>query len=257
MSLLFALIRETSLLAPGDLRHLCWPLEQNGKHCATAWGLEPPAIIVADRKDLLPRYAHPIVFTDDKGDPGALAVHYYDPVRGGPAAIVYVDRASGFNTGSYSVTESASHEVVEALVNPRLNLWQPHPDPARVGVQVAREVADPTQDTYFIESRGTRWKVTNFVTPAWFDAAARDPLLAERVRAGGGFDHAKRLSRPGEIGSEGYVILRERNEHGWVMWFEDASGQRFGSAPTKTARANASKRYDNARTRVLARGSAT
>jgi len=258
MALAFGLISESRLARATDLFRLCKPLEANARHCAEAWGLEAPTIDVIDREDKLPTGMHPIVFvSDDSGDPGALAVHYYDPFRAGPAAIVYVDRASGWNSGSYSVSEAASHEVLEALCNPRLNIWRAHVDASRVGVQAAGEVADPCQDTYEIPAHGVRWKVSNFVTPAWFDAANLEPALADRVKMGRGFDYAKRLSRPGQVGPEGYVILRERGESGqWSLWYEDSSGQRFGSAPVKSTRqANAAK-YDARRSNLIRRTAA-
>jgi hypothetical protein len=228
--LAFVLIRETSLVSEPDLYRLARALEINAQHCAEAWGVLPPTIDVIDDLTKVPGLYHPIRFrshTDE--DPGAGAVHYWDPIRRGPAAIVYVDRASGFNAGRSSVAEFASHEVVEALINPRVNLWLPHPSPLKPGVQVAREVGDPTQATYDVVIKGTKWRMTSFVTPGWFDAANHDPELQRRIMAGRGFDYAHELQGPGEVGPEGYVILRE----GGVIYFEDSSGQRFGAAPLK------------------------
>lgn len=253
----FALISETKLARPADLFRLCRPLEANARHCAEAWGMEPPTIDVIDREDKLPDGMHPIVLvSDDSGDPGALAVHYHDPFRNGPAAVVYVDRASGWNHGDSSVCESVGHEVLEALVNPRLNVWRQYVG-TRHGVQAAGEVADPVQDTYEVSAWGTRWKVPNFVTPAWFDAANEDATLAERVLAGRGFDHAKRLERPGQVGPEGYVVLRQRGDNGrWVSWFEGPTGERFGGAPAKTPRQVHAARFDSRRSSMITRGAA-
>jgi hypothetical protein len=238
--LAFVLVRETNLVTEPDLYRLGRALEVNARHCAEAWGIQAPTIDVVNDADKVPHSVyHPIRFrshTDD--DPGAGAVHYFDPIRGGPAAIVYVDRASGFNSGRSSVAEFASHEVVEALINPRVNLWLPHPSPLKLGVQVAREVGDPTQATYDVHQKSTSWKMTSFVTPAWFDAANHDPEMKRRVMAGGGFagggfDYARELDGPGDVGPEGYVILRERRGDRWHVYFEDSSGTIFGAAPAK------------------------
>jgi hypothetical protein len=231
--LAFVLIRETNRVSEVDLYRLSRALEINAQHCAAAWGVEPPTIDVVDQLTEVPGFYHPIRFrshTDD--DPGAGAVHYWDPIRQGPAAIVYVDRASGFNSGYSSVAEFASHEVVEALINPRVNLWRPYPHPLKHGVLVALEVGDPTQSTYNVVTRdGTVWKMTSFVTPAWFDGANHDPERKKLVMKASRFDHAGELQAPGEVGREGYVILRENG----VIYFEDWQGTRFGAnaAPLK------------------------
>jgi hypothetical protein len=246
VSYLFALISETPLVRPGDLYRLAEALEVNGQHCAALWGTADPAIVVVDSRARLPRSCHPIVFVDGEGDPGALAVHYWDPVRSGPAARVYVDRGSGLNSGDYSVCEAASHEVTEALVDPRVNLWADHP--TRAPVQVAIEVADPVQDTYEVVGRdGTRWRCTNFVTPQWFDPQFADPLQRARLRdAGLGFDYAQRLSEPGEVGPEGYVILRSSSRG---VWFENRA---MGSdlVDPRNARRVAAKAHPMSRARA-------
>lgn len=251
MPFLFALISETKLITPSDLRRMARAMERHGRDVEAAYNLAPMQCEIADARAMLPRWAHPIVFVDDDQDPGALAVHYYDPVRSGPAARVYVDRATGLNTGSQSIVESATHESSESACNPRVNLWVPHPVPARraEGVEVAYECADPCQDTYVVEVAGDRWQFANFVTPHWFDGALYDTEVRLRfLRSGGRFDHAGRLEYPGQVGTEGYVILRAQHEGRWRIWFEDAPGSRFGSAPPPK-----SKRDERSKAHAMAR----
>jgi hypothetical protein len=239
---LFALITETPLVHAGALAKMAPALEQNALHCARAWGLEQPAVSPCSTVDNLPHWAHPIVFVAGGGDAGVLAEHYYDPVRSGPACRVYVDQASGLEGGDYSVSEAASHEIVEALVNPRINLWSPHP--LRPALQLPREVADPVQSAYRITAHGTAWQVSNFVTPYWFDSAFVDPEQRRRLRAAGErFDHLGELTEPGQIGREGYVVLLDPATG--RTWLE------FGPDGDLAARKRAAIRHPWSRTRRL------
>lgn len=176
--------------------------------CAKAWGKTPPAIFVADKSIDLPPYAHPVVFMDKDGDPGVLADHYYDWGRPGPAARVYVDDASELNSGPYSVSEAASHEIVEALIDPQINLWVDHPRLDMKGYQMALEIADMVQDTYQIDVPGIGlWLVSNFVYPDYFKTMGLYHHSEELTA----LDHLGTIRVPGEIGPDGYAIIRRPN----------------------------------------------
>lgn len=255
MSLLFALVSETRLLSTIDLWRMKGPLERSAAQCADVWGLAPPAIEVADNATRLPAWAHPVVFVDDSKDPGALAVHYYDPVRGGPACRVYVPRSTGMNEGSQSLFESADHEIKEALCNGRLDIWLEHPDPMRAGVWIPREVADSGQDTYELRYGTAVWQAANFVTPYWFlREFFVDEQLRRRLRGSGrGFDFAGRLSMPGELGAAGYVVLRAHGNDGcWRVWAEWSDGTLLdGSSEKLTERKRNALRHAMSRCRQL------
>ncbi len=249
----FVLATETSDVTGLDLYHLAKALEINGRHCAEAYSKVPPAIDVIDDYKQLSHFddPHPIVFFDHGGDTGVLANHYYDPLRKGPAARVFVHRASGFNNGRNSVAEAASHELVEAMVNPAVNLWADYADPdAPANMQVAYENADPVQTHYEIEVRGTKWKMSNFVTPHWFRQKLSEPdTLFSFLKAGGRFDHSGELEAPGEIGPEGYIVTRTpRDNGGWDRAILNANS----SAPMFTAEQN--KTDDWSRTQQLVSG---
>jgi hypothetical protein len=231
----FALCSETKLVRPGELLDLAWPLEQNAQHCAAAWGLPAPAVVIANSYLELPPHCRPIVFVDGEGDPGTLAVHYWDDIRNGPAGRVYVDHTSGFREGPYSVCESAAHEILEALVDATVDQWRPHPT-LRL-VEVALENCDPVQDTYEIMAGGVSWPVANFVMPEWFDPSLADPIAkAKFVAAGGKFDHKRVLASPGELGPDGYEVVRARNPNGdWVYWNEWPASRKATSATRKAA----------------------
>jgi hypothetical protein len=221
MPYLFALISESTLVSPADLYRLTKPLERNAQECAADWNMAAPAIVVCEARVGLPAFCQPIVFIDDETDPGALAVHYFDAIRLAPAARVYVNRATGLVSGPYSVSEGASHEIVEALVDPRCDLWTDCP--GRPGVEIALEVADPVQDHY--EINGVT--VANYVTPAYFDTRLAAPDVAADFNSWGGrFDRLGTLARAGSIGPEGYAIFRDATHR----WTEDIGGAR-GASP--------------------------
>ena len=100
----FALIDETQKYSASELYSLKEALEINGADCAKAWGLERPAIDVIDRVTNLPRDMVPLVFVDAE-DPGTLAEHWYDALRGMPAARVFTANDSGLTKGRYSALE--------------------------------------------------------------------------------------------------------------------------------------------------------
>jgi hypothetical protein len=248
-----ALFDKAGLLTTRDLLVMSRALDINGQHRAASWGFDAPVFVVRRDESRLQDGEMALVFvTDEEGDPGALAVHYWDGTRGEPAGRVYVDRASGLSTGRYSVCESVSHEV-EALNNPRLNQWRLHPDAARAaaGHELALEDSDPTQDTYEVVApdeygRPIKWPVANFVLPAWFEA---DDGSARRV------DFAGRLSRPGEIGPEGYAVVRgPRAGGGREVWLEDGSGARFSSVPSGGRSGGKARSVIAGRTQLLLAG---
>lgn len=248
----FALIDLTGKYGPADLYLLKEPLELLGRDCAQAWGVERPAVDAIDSLANLPKWMCPLVFVDDD-NPGTLAEHWWDPIRRLPAARVYTRHDSGLMSGRHSACEAAGHEVAEAMCNADLGNWRTHPDSSRSEVlQVPLEVADATQDTYGVTLRdGTEVQVANFLWPAWFDRSlSEDPVrLREYLDGGGKLDQAGRLKAPGQLGPEGYTIVRRPRDDGfgWTRWAE------WG--PTAAAavheRANAATKHPLSRSRRL------
>lgn len=243
---LFCLISETPLVRYSELFRMANALETNAAHCARVWQKQAPAIVVVDDIGRIPGDCQPIVFTDKGGPDGVLAEHYYDPLLGGPACRVYVENAGGMNLGPDSLSSAASHEIVEALVDPRVDQWVDHP--TRPGVQMALEVADPVQDAYPLESHNTRWDVSNFVTPRYWDArlVGRPDLVQALKDRGEGLDWLGRIEAPGELLAGGYAVFRKWDNLSktWNTWAEyGASGGSF------TAQQLTAKRHPGSRTR--------
>lgn len=158
------------------------------KHVAPVWGR--PARLKKTRGFIKGAWA--LVFLDDQGprdDPDALAIHDLTP-GGMPLAKVFV-RTVVCNADLVSV--AASHELVEMLVDPAINLMVAGPNP-RVGY--AYEIADPVAETNF-PVRGI--PMSNFVYPAYFE----DFRKARSTR----FDHMGLVTRPFQVLRDGYQTI--------------------------------------------------
>jgi hypothetical protein len=243
----FVLVSESPAIKPSWLYRLAKALEINLGHCADAHDLKHPAVDVIDKAgDSLPRGCHPIVFTDQQ-KPGFLGIHSWDPFRKAAIGKVFVTTGSGLMVGRYSIPESAAHEALEAFLNPRLDRWIDHP--TREGIQMPEEACDVLQTHYFVRVPGSseQWPVANFIHPHYFSKhLAQDPeQLARFFRDGGRLDHSGELKRPGEVGSQGYTILRERVAGRWRVWNEGPEGNALSFD------AAAAKDHPLSRTRLL------
>ena len=99
---------------------------------------------------------------------GVLGFHTEDPggkLWGVVAAKPELDSGATATTGDWSVSSVLSHEVLEMFIDPNCNLWA---NDGR-GSAYSFEVCDPVEaPTYTVNGIS----VSNFVSPAWFDAHA-------------------------------------------------------------------------------------
>jgi hypothetical protein len=196
---IFALITETRLVSASDLYRMKPALEQSARDFDRAYeNHDGTRVVVIDKDALLPDGCYPIVFVEDGTNPGTLGEHWFDAKRGVPAARVLMENASGLNSGRYSASEVASHELLEAKANPMLGTWFRHP--SRPLVEVPHEPCDATQDHYAVRVGNTDWNVSNFITMHWYrsDLVGNPQELAAIERNFGfGVDWCKRLRAPG------------------------------------------------------------
>jgi hypothetical protein len=171
------------------------------QHVAPVWGT--PATLVKSKGFVKGAWA--MVFLDNADAPGALAYHDLTP-DGMPQSKVFV-KTTLDNKDLVSV--SASHELVEMLVDPAINLMTTGPDPKTV---YAYESADPVEELSF---KVNGIPMTDFVYPAYFEAF-RKPGSAR-------FDHLKKVNRPFQILAGGYQSIFKNGK-----W-----SQTFGSATKK------------------------
>ena len=155
------------------------------KFVAPVWGT--PAKLVKSNGFVKGAWA--MVFLDNADEPGALAYHDLTP-DGLPQSKVFVKTTLANHE---LVSVSASHELVEMLVDPAINLMTTGPDPRIV---YAYESADPVEALSF-PVQGI--PMTDFVYPAYFE----DFHKPNSVK----FDQLKKVSRPFQILAGGYQII--------------------------------------------------
>src|SRR6059036_1905930 len=149
-----------------------------------------------------------MVFLDNADQPGALAYHDLTP-DGLPQSKVFV-KTTLDNHDLVSV--SASHELVEMLVDPAINLLCTGPDPKTV---YAYESADSVEElSYLVKGIA----MTDFVYPSYFENF-RKPGSVQ-------FDRLKKVNKPFQILSGGYQIIFKNGK--WSQVFgSEAKKKRF------------------------------
>lgn len=155
------------------------------KYIVPVWGT--PAKLVKSTSFIKGAWA--IVFLDNADAPGALAYHDLTP-DGMPQSKVFVKTT--LDNGDL-VSVSTSHELVEMLVDPAINLLTTGPDPKTI---YAYESADPVEALSF-PVNGIA--MSNFVYPAYFEAFHKPGSVK--------FDQLGKVKKPFEILSGGYQII--------------------------------------------------
>jgi hypothetical protein len=130
-----------------------------------------------------------VVFLDTADAPNALAYHDLTP-DGFPLSKVFVktildDKAS--------LSAATSHELVEMLVDPAINMWTVGPT---AGTFYAYESADPVEEETFTLDG---FEMTDFVYPAYFEGF--------RKAGSTQFDYLKKVTKPFQLLSGGYQIV--------------------------------------------------
>ena len=169
------------------------------QYVAPVWGT--PAKLVKSKDYLKGAWA--MVFLDNADQPGALAYHDLTP-DGMPQAKVFV-RTTLDNHDLVSV--SASHELVEMLVDPATNMMTTGPD---ANTMYAYESADPVEEQSF---KVNGIPMTDFVYPAYFESFRTPGSVT--------FDRMKKVSRPFQILSGGYQIVFKNGK--WSQVFGSKS----------------------------------
>jgi hypothetical protein len=181
-----------------------------------------------------------MVFLDNADAPGALAYHDLTP-DGLPQSKVFVKTT--LDNGDL-VSVSASHELVEMLVDPAINMMTTGPDSKTI---YAYESADPVEALSF-KVQGI--DMSDFVYPSYFEVFHK----LKSVR----FDQMNKVSKPFQILSGGYQIIFKNGK--WSQVFANKTKQkafaqedRRGHRSEERKSAGHLKRADVARIRAAER----
>jgi hypothetical protein len=197
-----AVLNRTTAVPEDEIRR-CVAALQTQVHCdlAPAWGVD------AELKYCGPQDTPPpgwwwLELTDEPGAPeapGYLAWRTASPT-GLPVSRVFMKLVQ---SAGVQWTISASHALVEMLVNPRRNLAVLTEVEGKLRI-CTHDIADPCsaeEDGYPIG--GVR--VSDFVFPAWFDPEGKK---------GPPYDRAQRLTHPLEVGCGARVTVYEGGRGG-------------------------------------------
>jgi Domain of unknown function (DUF4062) len=190
---------------------------------ATVWGIDAELTFIAKDAEATPG-SWRLVVEDDSRFAGAVCYHTLTE-EGLPEVRVAVREAMRYQ---WEWTMAASHDLLEMLANPRLNLTVFDSTDGQRGKLYVREICDPVASARLAYNiNGT--VVSNFVYPAWFESL-RKPGSAQ-------FDHRRHLNAPFEVAPGSSVRFREVMESsGWRNVFVPEN------APKPVSRTKAKKR---------------
>jgi hypothetical protein len=195
-----AVINTSTILSDKEARRgLSGIIAQVKKHFAPVWNVKPEIHFVG-RGKRAERGTWQLVLLDERNaDDG-----YHQLTRDGlPLGKVFLRQAMKTPSGW---TTTASHELLELLVDPGTILGS-FVEHRSLGPRVyAYEICDPVQDDRFAyEIEGVA--VSDFVYPSWFE-----PWRARRsVR----FDYAGKLSVPFEVPRDCYAMFYDVRKRLW------------------------------------------
>lgn len=199
-----AVINRTETIPDNDVQRVLPALQmQVHRDLAPAWGVDAQLTLVKRGEAPEPGYWW-LELADTSASNSALAYHDVTP-DGLPRSRVFPSIATA---GHMDWTVAASHELIDMLVNPRVNL-SVIPQPPK-GRAYALEVAIPCQlDTYQISGV----VVSDFVFPSWFDSA-RPPRSTQ-------FDFLRLIDGPLQIRPGGYAdVIGPNLNNAWQQIFK-------------------------------------
>jgi hypothetical protein len=183
-----------------------------------AWGIDADLGFV-------PRGAKPasdswwLVLLDDSDQGGALG--YHDLTKSGlPLGKVFA--GSDMKYG-YNWTVTASHELLEMLADPDINLTVFVQPSAETGTLYAYEVCDACEADRF-GYKIDDILVSDFVYPSWFESF--------RKKGSAQFDYKKQIQKPFDLLPGGYIgVFDVRSGTGWHQITAEGEPIRYDMRP--------------------------
>jgi hypothetical protein len=228
-----AIINATSILSDSDIESVIQPLQkQVTRDFAPPWGVEADLVFVAKASNP-PAGAWWLSILDDSDQADALGYHDLT-AEGLPLGKVFAntDKKAGLNW-----TVTASHELLEMLADPDINLYAFIQTGGNTGKFYAYEVCDPCElDQQGYEIDGVQ--VSDFVYPAWFEGF--------RKTGSTNFDHKGLIDQPFKLLSGGYGVVMEIPSG--LGWYQIDGPQPQGAEPRRQ-RAGVGSRRERRMTR--------
>jgi len=217
-----AVVNESTVVPDITLKPIVDALQiQVSRDFAPIWGIDASVVFIPTGAKAHPTDWQLGIF-DTSDQAGALG--YHDVTNDGlPLGKVFAKTDLQFGS-SLSVT--MSHELLEMLLDPDVNLSVFVQTTDVNGTIYAYEAADACEDDQFgYDINGVL--VSDFVYPAWF----------ESFRTTGPFDYQKKISKPFELLTGGYIsIYPIPNSGGWTQLNKDRQAQSYRHRPTLGSR---------------------
>jgi hypothetical protein len=200
-----AVINASTVLTDQQVQNVVPALQkQVSEHFAPAWGVDAKLSFVPQNTNP-PSGSWWLVMLDDSDQAGALGYHDLTS-EGLPMGKVFA--GTDLKYGS-QWTITASHELLEMLADPNINLTVFIQKDNNSGRLYAYEVCDACED----DSLGYKINnilVSDFVYPSWFEDF-RTPNSTQ-------FDYESHLSKPLELAAGGYIgIFDATSGNGWTQ----------------------------------------
>jgi len=218
-----SIINESKLVTPAEVHTVAAALQrQVSEHFAPAWGVDATiSFVAAGTKPLSGSWW--LVILDDTGQAGTLGYHDLTD-EAMPLGKVFVKTA---RDAGVEWTVTASHELMELLADPSINLSVCTTENSRL-MLYAYEICDPCQaDEFGCAIDGVT--VSDFLFPTWFETFHR---------SGGAvpFDYCGRIGAPFVLLPGGYASVLDTTNPaaGWTEKRGPAAtiaGARFAGRP--------------------------
>src|SRR5947209_8790563 len=198
-----AVLDERKVLQDSDVQPVVAALQKQVQNdFCPAWNVGVPSLVFVPQGQAAPEGAWQLVVLDDSDQAGALGYH---DVTANDQPLGKVFAKEDINAGtSWSVT--MSHELLEMLADPLINLTALLQRTAKSGRIYMYEDCDPVEDDsfgYTVDSV----LVSDFVLPSWFVPGSPGP-----------WDFQKKLSAPFELLPGGYIgVMSFSSRKGWTQ----------------------------------------
>jgi len=200
-----AFINESSVVTDKEVIKVMKAMQtQVNRDFAKYWGVKADLAFYTSKKRA-PKDSWWLVFFNHPDEADAYGYHDLTS-EGFPLGKVFpkldIDEGNAWST-------TVSHEVLEMLGDPSVNLMVNRFSGPKGNILYAYEVCDPCQDPrYSYKINGV--EVSDFVTPDWFEQIEHPK--------GTKFDHLGKIKKPFELLPGGYIsICSLRNNKGWVQ----------------------------------------